>query len=75
MERNYSALRLLPLITGIIGIIGGLLWIAYGIFEDAFPKPLAIVVAVCNLINAIGIIISNRRYHKAEKSESEKEKE
>ncbi len=73
MGRKRSVLNYLPLISGVVGIVCGLAWIAYGIFEGAFPKPLTIAFAVCNLINAFVILMSQCRLRKQKNSEANKE--
>ena len=56
--------RTLSLVFCICGIIGGILLVAAAFLEDAFPRPLMIIAAVCVFLNSIGIILNMQRFRK-----------
>ncbi len=65
--------RLIGMMCAICGIIGGILVIVAGFMEDAFPRPLWFVAAICMFLNAIGIILNYHYIHKQEKADIAKE--
>jgi uncharacterized membrane protein len=72
MDKRYG---LIGIICGTCGIIGGILMIVAGFMENAFPRPLWFVAAICVFLNAIGIILnycSVRRKEQMDTSEASK---
>ena len=65
MVKKY---RLISMMCAICGIIGGILMIVAGFMEDAFPRPLWFVAAICMFLNVIGSILNYRYIHKQEKA-------
>ncbi len=65
MNKKY---RLTGMMCAICGIIGGILMIVAGFMEDAFPRPLWFVAAICMFLNAIGILLNYHYIHKQEKA-------
>ncbi len=61
--------RLIGMMCATCGIIGGILVIVAGFMEDAFPRPLWFVAAICMFLNAIGIISNYRYFRKQEKAD------
>ena len=72
MEKKYG---LIAIICGSCGIIGGILMIVSGFMEDAFPRPLWFVAAICMFMNVIGIILNYRYVRKKETADMPEEKE
>ena len=70
MSRKYGIIGIL---TGVCGIAGGILMVVAAFMEDAFPRPLGLVAAVCMLLNVIGIIMNYRYIRRQEKAEPPKE--
>lgn len=64
--------RRLSMMGGILGVIGGITMIIGAILEEAFPKPLWLVVALCYLINTIAIFMNYRYFHKRKDDEYKK---
>lgn len=56
--------RTLGLFFSICGIIGGILLVVAAFLEDAFPRPLMLIAAVCVFLNSIGIILNFQRLRK-----------
>lgn len=52
--------RIIIMICGTCGIIGGILMIIAAFMEAASPRPLWIAASVCMLLNVIGIIMNYR---------------
>ena len=48
--------KVLGIITGILGIIIGLIIIYYGIADKSIPKPLAITMAIVCILDAVFIL-------------------
>ena len=71
MDKKY---RLISLICATCGIIGGILMIVAAFMEDAFPRPLWAVVAICMFLNVIGIALNNLYIRKNEKVNLSEEK-
>jgi len=61
--------RLVCGLCAVCGIIGGILVIIAGFIEDAFPRPLWFVAAMCMFLNAIGIVLNYRYIRKQEKAD------
>ena len=70
MNKKY---RLTSMMCATCGIIGGILMIVAAFMEDAFPRPLWFVAAICMFLNVIGIILNYRYIHKQEKADAPKE--
>ena len=66
--------RLIGMICATCGIIGGILMIVAGFMEDAFPRALWFVAAICMFLNVIGIILNYRYVRKQEKADMPEEK-
>lgn len=66
MDKKY---RLSSMICGICGIVGGILMIVAAFMEDAFPRPLWFVAAICMFLNVIGIILNYRYIRRQEKAD------
>ena len=67
--------RIIKIISGVSGIIGGILMIIAGILDEACPRPLYFVIAMCMLIYAAGIILNYRYVRKQKKSPAAKDSE
>ena len=67
MDRKY---RLIGMICATCGIIGGVLMIIAGFMDDAFPRPLWFVAAICMFLNVIGITLNYRYIRKHEKTDT-----
>ena len=65
--------RTISMVCGTCGIIGGILMIVAAFMEDAFPRPLWLVAAICMFLNVIGILLNYRYIHQKEKSDLTKE--
>ena len=66
MDKKY---RLISLICATCGIIGTVLMVVAAFMEDAFPRPLWIVAAICMFLNVIGIILNYRYIRRQEKAD------
>ena len=66
--------RLICGLCAVCGIIGGILMIIAGFMDDAFPRPLWFIAAMCMFLNAIGIILNYRYIRKQEKADPSAEK-
>ncbi len=66
MNKKY---RLISMMCAICGIIGGIFMIIGGFMEDAFPRPLWLVVSICMFLNAIGILLNYRYIRKQKKTD------
>lgn len=71
MDKKY---RFISMICAICGIMGGILMIVAAFMEDAFPRPLWFVAAICMFLNVIGIILNYRHIRKNEKADPSEEK-
>ena len=58
--------KLLGIITGLLGIIIGVVLLFYGIADKSIPKPLAIILAVVCILNAILIILNYKKNRNGE---------
>ena len=70
MSTKYRAICM---VCGTCGIIGGILMIVAAFMEDAFPRPLWLVAAICMFLNVIGIFLNYRYLRKQEKTDMHKE--
>ncbi len=66
MNKKY---RLTGMMCATCGIIGGILVIVAAFMEDAFPRPLWFVAAICMFLNAIGILLNYHHIHKQAKTD------
>ena len=69
MDRKH---RIIKMISGISGIIGGILMIIAGMLDEACPRPLYFVIALYMLIYAAGMILNYRHVKKQKKSPAAK---
>lgn len=67
MDKKY---RIVGKGFAVCGIIGGILMIVAGFMEDAFPRPLWFVAAICMFLNVIGILMNHRYIRKQEKADT-----
>ena len=65
--------RTISMVCGTCGIIGGILMIVAAFLEDAFPRPLWLVAAICMFLNVIGILLNYRYIRKQEKADMHQE--
>lgn len=70
MDKKY---RFISMICAICGIMGGILMIVAAFMEDAFPRPLWFVAAICMFLNVIGIIMNYRYVRRQENVDEHKE--
>ncbi len=66
MDKKY---KLLVMMCAICGIIGAVLMVVAAFMEDAFPRPLWFVAAICMFLNVIGIILNYRYIRRQEKAD------
>ena len=71
MNNKY---RLICMMCAACGIIGCILMIVAAFMEDAFPRPLWFVAAVCMFLNVIGILLNYRCIRRREKADMPEEK-
>lgn len=70
MDKKY---RFISMICAICGIMGGILMIVAAFMEDAFPRPLWFVAAICMFLNVIGIIMNYHYVRRQENVDEHKE--
>ena len=70
MDKRYG---LIGIICGTCGIIGCILMIVAGFMENAFPRPLWFVAAICMFLNVIGIILNYHYVRKQDKADTPEE--
>ena len=58
--------KILGVITGFLGIIIGVILLYYGIADKSIPKPLAIILAVVCILNAVMIILNYKKNRNSE---------
>ncbi|MCR5204235.1 MAG: hypothetical protein K6E47_04210 [Lachnospiraceae bacterium] len=58
--------KILGIITGILGIIIGIILMYCGIADKRVPQPLAIILAIVCIINAVLIIINYKKKRNGE---------
>lgn len=60
------------MLAGIMGILGGILFIVAAIAGDRFPDWLYLVAAVCMLANTVALILNYRELKKKNEKAEEK---
>ena len=59
--------KILGIISGLLGIIIGVILLYCGIADRSIPKPLAIILAIVCIVNAVLIIVNYKKTKNNEK--------
>ena len=59
--------KILGIITGVLGIVIGIIILYCGIADKRIPQPLAIILAIVCIINAVLIIVNYKKIKNNEK--------